>query len=687
MEQKKPTNAARARAKAAVLAWLLLMVPFQLGAEIIRVTGKVVSKERNRPLMGVNVVLQGDDRLMGTTDADGRFAFDVRDNATLRFSLVGAKTVTVKVKGRTYVEVQMEENATDLEEVTVTAKRVADKATPEPTDIEVKGNMLTVRTRVRVPRGMFKGDRRIVIQPVLNDVTTGDSFLMKPLVYDAVEYNRTQQRMYDFDLGHDPLADYVTVRTDSLREKGNRRNDIIGYSDSIYVSNVKHNFSCDVFQAMEDYRHIVYRDTTTIARGTVNPLRFLSYEFAPARMLTDSAYYPKAELQLRDSKGNINLRFPVGKSGIDLSDPLNAAEAERLNEQLQSVARNRDSRIRSFAISGTASPEGSYKGNLRLANERMRNALDLIVGRLDEKTRQGMEVRADATVESWETVADLMRRDSLFDEAEEIEGIVRRYRHMDDQGRRVRKLPFYDSLVKERYLPRLRHVEYLLSYTIYRQLTVEEIRTLYEKDYKQLSRFEFFSLYRGETDNVKRETICRQALEVYPSFMIAANDLSAGLINGGKADAGILEPFAGKDAPATLNRNQVIALLETGNYTAADTLLPYLPDDEDGRTVRSFVAALNGRYAENYEAVAATSPLNDVLMLLAMKRDKEAADKARLLPDENALTHYVRAICMNRLERPAEAIEELRLSFKMDPSLEKIARVDGDVNDLILKNK
>jgi len=687
MEHKKPTNAIEIKAKAAVMLLLLMMIPFQVGAEIIRVTGKVVAKGSNKPLMGVNIVLQGENRLMATTDADGRFAFDTREHATLRFSLVGANPVTVKVKGRTYIEVEMEEKSKDLEEIMVTAKRLVDKAAPEATDIEVKGNMLTVRTRVRVPRGMFHKNCRLVIQPILNNVSTGDSFLMKPLVYDATEYNRTQRRMYDFDLTQDPLANYITVKTDSLREKENHRNDIIGYSDSIYVPNVKHSFSCDVYQAMEDYRRIIYRDTTTIARGTVNPLRFLSYKFAPARILTDSALYPKAELQLRDSKGNINLRFPVGKSSIDLTDSLNATEVGRLNEQLLSIARNRDSRIRAFTISGTASPEGFYKKNLQLANERMQTALNLIVSRLDEDTRKGMEVRSHATVESWETVAQLMRHDSLNQEADEVEYIVKRYRHMDEQGRHIRKLPFYNDIIKNRYLPRLRHVEYLLSYTIYRQLTVNEIRALYAKDYRQLSRFEFFRLYRGETDSVKRETICRQALEVYPSFMIAANDLSAELTNSGKSDAEILLPFAGKNAPTTLNRNQVIALLNTGNYSAADTLLPYLPDDEECRTVKAFASAFNGNYAENYETIAATSPLNDVLMLLAMKRNKEAADKALLLPSEEALTHYVRAICLNRLEKPGEAIEELRQSFKMDPSLEKIARIDGDVNDLILKNK
>ena len=53
--------------------------------------------------------------------------------------------------------------------------------------------------------------------------------------------------------------------------------------------------------------------------------------------------------------------------------------------------------------------------------------------------------------------------------------------------------------------------------------------------------------------------------------------------------------------------------------------------------------------------------------------------------DDEALTHYLRAICLNRADDAVGAYEELKRSFEMDPSLEKIAHTDGDVNDLLLE--
>ena len=114
--------------------------------------------------------------------------------------MVGLKTVTVKVKSAKFLDIQMEEENISLKEVVVAAKQITDKIMPEPTDIEVKGNYFHVRTRVRVPREMFAHNTRLVVQPILNDVTRGEFRAMRPMVYDAREYNRTQDRLYNFDI-------------------------------------------------------------------------------------------------------------------------------------------------------------------------------------------------------------------------------------------------------------------------------------------------------------------------------------------------------------------------------------------------------------------------------------------------------------------------------------------------------
>ena len=81
-----------------------------------------------------------------------------------------------------------------------------------------------------------------------------------------------------------------------------------------------------------------------------------------------------------------------------------------------------------------------------------------------------------------------------------------------------------------------------------------------------LSRYEFFQLYRNEPDEAKREHIIRQALEISPSFMVAANDLQVMLLEQKRPDPELLKPFANKKAPIEVSINHAVALLETGRY-------------------------------------------------------------------------------------------------------------------------
>lgn len=514
---------------------------------------------------------------------------------------------------------------------------------------------------------------------------------MKPMVYDAREYNETQDRLYNFDLNDslagDPLARYITVKSEQTREKG-RTNDIIGYNDSIYVEHVKDDFSCDVYMAIENYNRILYRDSTIIARGTVNPLRFLDYSFA-AHELTDSAYFPKKEVQLRDSQGKVNLRFPVGKAVFDSSDPQNASEIDKLRQQIETISQSKGASLSSLELRGQSSPEGRYSRNMSLAKMRMDYALGFLKRTLPADMTQGMTFTSDATVAPWSRVAEILRKDTLASEADRVEAILAAHPgNIEAQGRAIQRLPFYHKIIATRCLPQLRRVDYTLHYNVYRTLTIDEIAQLYAQDYSQLSKYEFFKLYRAEADTAKRVAMMRQALEVYPSFMAAANDLSVQLINHRQYDASLLRPFAGAGAPQEVNVNQLITLLNEGLYASADSVAHFVNDNESTHTILAVNAVLNSRYdAKNYATIAKTGKRNEVVMLLAMKLDDAALRMSRQLPDNEAVSHYLRAICLNRTNDPTEAYEELKRAFAMDASLKEIAKTDGDVTDLLSTDK
>jgi hypothetical protein len=121
-------------------------------------------------------------------------------------------------------------------------------------------------------------------------------------------------------------------------------------------------------------------------------------------------------------------------------------------------------------------------------------ALDRILSQLDPETRKLLEVKSDASVASWKEVAELLRKDSRQDTADEITELIKRYGEKNYQlNRALKSKPFYKEVAAV-YLPKLRKVQYTYGYSIFRSLTDEEIMQLYKKDPKELTRFEYYRM-------------------------------------------------------------------------------------------------------------------------------------------------------------------------------------------------
>lgn len=672
------------------LLTVLLLFVTSLGAlaqsEIIRVTGKVVDSKKGEPLGFVNVTDMETKRLVAQTNVDGRFSVNVHANTTLRFSMIGAEVMSVKLRGRDSLMVQMIMTDVALGTVETVAKRVVNRVIVEPTPMEIVGNTVYFKNVVGVPSKMFGHNRRLVAQRVFKNKTRKQTVIMRPLVYDAVEYNQTQDRLYSFDMkgkNGDPLAPFVLIKNDTLRDKKVDHRDSFMYMDSLYVKNPDDDFQAVTLLAIEDYNRIVFRDTLVTSKGKINPMRWLDYSFG-ASEITDEALYPKAIPQLRDSRGNIDLRFPIGKAAFDPEEAHNAAEISKLKAQIQDIAATRDATVQALSINGTSSPDGRYASNLALARRRMEYAISYFRSQMPEKLRSGMKFSSNASVAPWSEVAKLLRADSLEEEADKVEAVMKLYKG-DAVSQKMKRLPFYSKLLLNKYLPMLRSVGYTMSYSIYRNLTLDEIKDLYKKDYRKLSDYEFFKLYRSEENDAQREKYLRQALEVSPSFMIAANDLAALLIKHDKPDADVLRKFAGEKAPEVVNRNQMVALLANHEYQAADSLAAYVPATAENRLLLAVSGAFMGDYEANYDAIAPTGLRNEVVLLLAMKKNEVALEKSKMLTDDDAVTHYIKAICLHRSNDTniaAEANRELKKALELDPELIEIAEGDADLNEL-----
>lgn len=656
-----------------VVCLLLFILSSEVSAQRIRIQGHITNTH-GKSVPDVNIIDPITNERIEISDEDGRYVVKAEKSGSLKYTCIGYEDQTVELKGRQVVNVVLKDAVFELDEVTVTSK-IKDKVVPEPTDIEIKGNYFHLKTRIPVPKELFSTNRRLVIQPSLYDINDQKRLLMRPMVFDGDAFQITQKRMYHGNEKNDPLHEYIVVKSTPYRQS-----DVLVYHDSIYIQELKHDYRADVHLAMENYRFVVYRDSFSIARGTVNPLRFLDYQFS-ASHITDRRYLPRPVMQLRDTQGEVNLTFVINQADLDDRNPQNQRELNRLNDELAAIEQNPDALLHSFHITGVASPDGSYAANLRLAKMRTDKALERILARLTPESRSSLKVQSDAEVASWDTVVALLRKDSLYTRADEIEELMHQYKSYR-LNQALKGKPYYQELAT-RYLPSLRKVRYTYEYSIFRTLTDAEIHQLYQQRPQELTRYEYYRMIATAATPAEKERLCREAMALHHHFSYAANELAYCMIEQGTPDSRILQPFVSATAPAELLSNQIIALLDEGKYASADSLLSFLPETEHFTQLRAITGALAGYHTETFDAVAATSPLNKVVMLLAMKRNEEAWQQLQTLPVQTAREYYVKAIAANRLDYINEALICINKALELEPSLIETARLDGDVIDLL----
>lgn len=84
------------------------------------VKGRVTSKSDGSGLPGANVLIKGTDR-GSTTNANGEFTLNAPDNAVLIVSYIGFKPMEMAIGTKSFIDLLLEEDASNLNEVVVTA--------------------------------------------------------------------------------------------------------------------------------------------------------------------------------------------------------------------------------------------------------------------------------------------------------------------------------------------------------------------------------------------------------------------------------------------------------------------------------------------------------------------------------------------------------------------------------------
>ena len=705
----------------------------------IKVKVTLMDKEGENPSgdSPVGVIIKDErlDKSYEIDDESGRSnSLAVYPNSKLTISSIGYESQTIKTgkDNNKTIEVKLLMERYTLMEAKVKGDLNDIFSGPARTVAKQEGNWYKIPFTLKLKREHFHHDSRVVVQPVLYNHTRDTVIYMRPKVLDRPEYNVTQDRLYGFDIEeNDPLGEYVTVATekdsvinvqrfkqlpDSVKGKGfkalfrqiknipkrlkARKIDLHTYTwvDSIYKENPNDDCDCELRCLTEDYYKVLYDTAAVVAVGVVRPLRWLEYDVG-IKEITDENKIPKPVQTPKADSAKVDLQFPNNGARFDLSNEVNKRIIDDLEEKLRALLGNKNATRINITLSCTSSPEGGFAHNYSLSQERMRFATNVLYGRLGAD-RDRVSFDQGASVATWTDVAALLKKDSLFDKASAVEEIAAKFKNRDDQWRAMRSLPFYGDLLTNKYLPQLRRVDYIISYTEFRNPSLQETRADYEKygPGPNINEYMYWQLYTNAENDTIRERIIREALKQYPDkeakeTRVFAHDLQVVLLRHHRSDTTLLAPFAGTYAWDEINIAHAVALLENGAYQAAMDHMRRVKETEKTRFLHSICAVLAGERGKVLDVVARTSQRNRVSVLLHVDQNEAAYKTAMQMPDSLALTHYLRAVCINRLgiakidDAIDKAKKELAIAIEMDPELKAIAEGDADVNKLLFDEK
>ena len=280
---------------------------------------------------------------------------------------------------------------------------------------------------------------------------------------------------------------------------------------------------------------------------------------------------PEVEtVKTRNVKGSAFIDFPVNQTVIYPEYRNNPSELKKIQQTIDVVKNDPDTKITAISIKGYASPEGSYANNTRLAKGRT-EALKKYVQELYHFDPSIFTTAYEP--EDWEGLERYVEASDLADK----EGILDLIAGDEEPDRKdasiKRRYPdTYAFLLKNCY-PALRHSDYTVEYIVRSYTDVEEAKRIMKTAPGKLSLQEFYTIANTyESGTPAYNEVFETAVRMYPDDETA--NLNAANVAMNKRDLTAARNYlekAGTGKEAEYARG-VLAAPE-GNYAEAQTHL------------------------------------------------------------------------------------------------------------------
>jgi len=363
------------------------------------------------------------------------------------------------------------------------------------------------------------------------------------------------------------------------------------------------------------------------------------------------------------------------------STNLRATESEKKAEvkaMQDAITATKDQERRQFEgldMVSTASPEGSYSLNEKLAAGREKSSAAYLQKFLKKAKMQG-EITPEQIAEDWEGFKTLVENSNLQDK-QLVLNVLGRISDPAQREQEIRNLSAAFKELQDEILPQLRYSK--VTATV-RNIghTDEEIADLWQNAKSDLTLEELLYLANKSGNGVK-EAIYQYAQSKFGSDQRAANDLAGLYYTEGKtAEAeNLWKSILSKDANnAQANMNMGLVAMNNEDWQAAQTYLGKASSCAEYAEAMATLLTRKGQYAEAVKNYGDVKSNNAAVANILNKNYSAAKNILDQVANKDAMTYYLQAIVAARTSNANSVAENLKKAVSMDSSLADKAKND-----------
>ena len=309
-------------------------------------------------------------------------------------------------------------------------------------------------------------------------------------------------------------------------------------------------------------------------------------------------------------------------------------------------------------ISSYASPDGGYKLNKTLAEQREKNTSSYLKKEFsNEKIDPSLYTKY--TAQDWDGFKKLVEASNLQDKAV-ILRVLEMYRDPETREKEIKNISTIYSDLANTILPKLRRSRLIANVEIIGKTDSEILTEINKGNYKALTINEV--LYGATLNGANPQDIYTEVVTLYPNDYRAYNNL--GVLAFNKSDIQTATNYFNKAKSispnaADVNANLALLAINANNLTQAGEFLGKSAGASNFGEISGLYYIRTGEYAKAQSAFQDSKTNNAALAQLLNKNYNGALRTIQGIPNKNAMTYYIAAIVDARTNNTTGVVNNL----------------------------